>query len=124
MVRAGRHNCAAAAERFAGIDDASRTAHDRFRSPFRLGDHGDTCPRRLARALFNKPPPTVLALPVCPTGSESTSPKLKDEAQISVITPSSGSPLSATTRVASRGELGHAGQVRKMPPVRDDRQHN
>ncbi len=40
--------------------------------------------------LFIKPPPTVLALSVCPTGSESTSPKLKDEAQISVITPSSG----------------------------------
>jgi hypothetical protein len=37
---------------FAGIDDGSRSAHHSPRSPFRLGDHGDTCPRRLARAFF------------------------------------------------------------------------
>jgi hypothetical protein len=37
---------------FAGIDDGSRSAHHQPRSPFRLGDHGDTCPRRLARAFF------------------------------------------------------------------------
>ncbi len=37
---------------FAGIDDASRSAHHQLRSPFRLGDHGDTCPRQPARAFF------------------------------------------------------------------------
>src|SRR5258708_1921341 len=66
--------------------------------------------------LFIKPPPTVLALSVCPTGRERTSPKLTDEAHFSVITPIGWPPRRRATTLAalSRRRVDMRDSARKV----------